>query len=123
MTFQLKANDNLTMKKKWFAYLGFLILPILLINSYWRNLQLKKDPRFTITTTIRQIRTLKNGLQIEHFYYVNNKMYKDTYRKDERLNIIYPNGKYLLRFSLSHPDVCVWYYGINQYQTIYWKLL
>ena len=91
--------------RKYIIYIGLLILPALLIYGSWRKMQLKKYPRYTITTTIRQIRTLKNGLQIEHFYYVNGEKYVERYSKDERLNIAYPNGKYIVRFSSNHPSI------------------
>lgn len=100
--------------KKYFAYLGLLILPALLIYGFWRKEQLKKYQKYTITTTIRQIRTLKNGLQIEHFYFVEGKKYSHYFSKDERVNIIYPGGRYLLRYSKKNPDISevLWKYPV-----------
>lgn len=91
--------------KKYIVYLGLLIVPLGLYYRFWRKSELEKYPKYTITTTVRQIRTLKNGLQIEHFYYVNGEKYVERYGKDERLNIVYPNGKYIVRFSSKHPGV------------------
>ncbi len=100
--------------KKYIVYLGLLIVPLLLYVRFWYRTQLERYPRYTVTTTVKQIRTLKNGLKIEHFYYVNGIKYIERYGKDERLNIIYPNGRYLLRFSEKNPDVSevLWNYPV-----------
>ena len=103
--------------RKYIVYIGLLILPALLIYGSWRKTQLKKYPRYAITTTIRQIRTLKNGLQIEHIYYVNGIKYVERYSKDERLNITYPNGKYIVRFSSKYPGISevLWNFPVRDY--------
>ncbi len=93
------------MRRKLVAIAGFSIVPILLIHGCWRQKQLTENPGYTITTTVKQIRTLKNGLQIRHFYFVNGEKFTDDHNKDERLNIIYPNGKYLVKFSTKHPSI------------------
>jgi hypothetical protein len=102
-------NDNndkrKIMSRKVISYIGLLIIPIFLTIFFWRKYELNKSSRYTITTTVRQYRTLKSGLQIEHFYFVNDKKYVETYNKNEYLNIIYPNGRYLVKFATSYPSV------------------
>ncbi|MEQ1799904.1 MAG: hypothetical protein ABL872_18250 [Lacibacter sp.] len=100
--------------KKYLVYLGLLIVPAALTYTFWRKSELEKYPGYTITTTLKQYRTLKNGLQIEHFYFVNGEKFIERYGKDERLNIVYPNGRYLIRFSEKHPSVSevLWKYPI-----------
>ena len=98
-------QENNSNKTKWWVYLGFLLFPILIFNMFWRKDQLKSNPMYTVTVTVKQIRTLKNGLQIDHYYFVNGEKYEERYSKDERLSIIYPGGRYLVKFSTEHPSV------------------
>lgn len=94
--------------------MGLLIVPAALTYRFWRKSELEKFPKYTITTTLKQYHTSKNGLQIEHFYFVNGEKIIERFGKDERLNIIYPNGRYLVRFSEKHPKVSevLWKYPI-----------
>jgi len=101
----LQRKQISIMARKIISFIGIVIIPVLLILFFWRKHELNAGSRYTITTTIRQFRTLKSGLIIEHFYFVNNKKYVETYNKNEYLNIIYPNGRYLVKFAKSYPSI------------------
>ena len=79
-------------------------LTYIFIYRIWRDKQLE-NYRYTVTTTIREFSTLKNGKRIEHTYIVNNKIYTTDYIINTRNKIIVPNGRYLLKYSINHPDI------------------
>jgi hypothetical protein len=97
--------------KKIMTYFGLLILPLLLIYGYWWRQQLKSNYKFTIGTTTK--RTWVNKMRkIRYTYSFSRRKLEADYSEDERINIRYPNGRYLIKFSLSHPDIT----------KVYWKI-
>ncbi|MBS2099805.1 hypothetical protein [Carboxylicivirga linearis] len=72
-----------------------------MIEGYYFRRSIAENPRYTIGVTTRFI-WLKSGRKIEYSYNVKEQEYKwlGIYKED----IIYPNGRYIVKFSSESPE-------------------
>jgi hypothetical protein len=92
------------MKKDWMYVAGLSLIPLLLLYGLWRQYQLKREVRFTIGTTLRDI-DVNKMYQCETVYWVHGKKITSNFPIDERKKIELHGGRYVVKFSVKHPDI------------------
>jgi len=95
-------NSGLT----WKYRLSLYIILALILFGVWHTYQVTHYTRYTIATTTRRIFTPRNGSAIEYTYQVNGNKHRNYGYNAEKYHVIYPNGRYFLKFFYKNPDAC-----------------
>src|SRR6202000_90869 len=90
----------------WKYWLGLCFIPALFLFGLWRHHQVANFSRYTIAFTTKRVSTLKLGPEIEYVYYVKGIKYRNYGYDVEKFKIVYPDGRYLVKYSFENPNYC-----------------
>jgi hypothetical protein len=69
----------------------------------WRSWLNHQDIRYTVATTTGKIQNPRTHGEIEYQFSVDYKIYRSTAAALDNKGIVYPNGRYYLRFPYKTP--------------------
>jgi hypothetical protein len=84
--------------------LRFCFVAAVIIYAGWRSWRNHQDIRYTVATTIGKIQNPRTNGEIEYQFSVDDKIFKASAADLENKRIVYPNGRYFLRFPYLTPS-------------------
>ena len=94
---------------RWISITGSILLfgtmgSLAYYNGVYAKKKIKENRKITIATTISTDRTLKSGSWIKYKFTVNDIDYTGSKRKDDRIEVIVPAGRYYVAYANDNPE-------------------